>query len=506
MNTASGAVEIQHHMKKASIYLILMVLLAGFAAPALAQTSVPASADTGVQPESYFNSLQAQGAVSTTPPVDTAVTPAVDPAQLAVTSTTPTVVENTVPVAEPVVVAQVMPNYSSGGTPIDAAHGYNQSYLLTDMGQLRAEINELRILSDNTQNVGYDGGFYIKTTDNKFKFGINASVQGRFTTNIAEDSENGVTFNNRRSTLVFSGNVYTEKAPFAFVINLQSGQMVGLDVGYDFAPQFMVHFVRDAPVVAVENTESSARQMFILPSLLLGRFGVGDDVGLIFSGAFGKFSYAATVFNGIDGKGYSANVNNEFAYSTRLDYAVLGSLSPGECDLAYSAEPAISLGAGALFAHFEEATQARVMIGSGDIRFKYRGLSFRASSAWRQVDPDQFTRAQSDIAFSSNIGYFIIPKKLEIATRFSMLVDDLEGVGNNIAQATDVDTRMGGMLGGGDVIGDSDNEWEASLAMSYYLLKYNVKFQAQYMFMVDGIAGADDNVSHIGVVMAQLRF
>ena len=124
----------------------------------------------------------------------------------------------------------------------------------------------------------------------------------------------------------------------------------------------------------------------------------------------------------------------------------------------------------------------------------------------RQTDPDQFTIAQYDVAASAFASYFIIPQKLEMGIRYAGLFDDINNAGVNINMGTSNRTRLGGNLSGGDVGGDSDNEWETAVALNYYIQKYRVKLQAEYMMVVDGIAGPDDLVNHIGQMQVQLDF
>ena len=65
---------------------------------------------------------------------------------------------------------------------------------------------------------------------------------------------------------------------------------------------------------------------------------------------------------------------------------------------------------------------------------------------------------------------------------------------------------LGGLFDGVDEGSDAANEHAFSLALNYYINNTPIKLQAQYTFMIDGIAGSNDIVNHLGVAQAQIEF
>ncbi|MCP5464594.1 MAG: hypothetical protein H7A33_06185 [Deltaproteobacteria bacterium] len=246
--------------------------------------------------------------------------------------------------------------------------------------------------------------------------------------------------------------------------------------------------------------------MFLSYSIAADRFTLGGgSLGIYADGQIGPFSYLVGVWNGID-TDVAANPNNELAYSGRFTYNVLNSPSSGQTDFKYTEKPGLAVGVSGGYGHYDTGTQARVIVGSGDVQFKYKGYSLWLAGFWRQIDPDQFTQAQQDVAFSAYTGYFVIPKKLEIGVRASALFDDINESGLNIDYVTTNATRLGGNLSGGDVNGDADNEWEYTAGVNWYIKDTNIKFQTQYTLYVDGIPGPDDLVNHVFMAQIHLNF
>lgn len=392
--------------------------------------------------------------------------------------------------------------------------GSNATYMLTQIGELKAEIAELKrkLNKDTTGKVaGYDGSFFLQDPEGKFRLNINGRMQMRYSLIIAEDrgtpeEDAGHTFQIRRAFLMFHGYAFTKKASYFFLLMPQiATSLVFFDLAYEFHPAAALHGALDSILFTAEGSDSSGKLTFVSKSLLANRYDIGGSIGVYLSGAIKWFSYYAGVFNGLD-TGLGANVNNEMTYAARVDFSVLGEMSSGQGDLAHSEKPALRFGAGAIWGYYETGQQDRVLLGTADVRFKYRGFAFLAGGVYRQTDPGVFDRAQHDTGFMAQASYFVIPKKLELGLRTAALIDDMTNANVNINMGAGNITRLGGNLSGGDVDGDSDNEWEYTAGLSWYFSGFNAKVQAQYTLMIDGVPGPDDLVNHIGLVQVQLGF
>lgn len=381
---------------------------------------------------------------------------------------------------------------------------FNPAFLRTRFGALEAEILELKTGALGNDFAGYDGGFYIKSKDDQFKIKFNGRFQVRYINVVAEDIDDSHSFSLRRELFNVSGNAFGNKINFFSMYS--KGALVAFDLSYSFNKWFSVHAVGGSShALIAEVSDSSARLSFIEKSLVGRRYDLGGSLGLYITGGNNKFGYDLNIFNGIN-SGDGLNTNNELAYSGRLVYNVFGQMSSGQADIDHSDKPALTVGVGAIFGHYESQTQARLFASGADLRFKYKGLSLYTAAVFRQTDLDRYTRAQNDFGAVAQASYFIVPKKLEFAVRASGLFDDTTSANVNYNMGAGDMTQMGGELSGGDVGMDSDNEYEFAGALSYYAHGYNLKIQTQYSLVIDGIEGPDDRTNHIGIVQAMVGF
>lgn len=467
-------------------FKLLFVTLLFVPALAMAQNYQP--------PQSYYNSLPKNQQPTST---QTTQTPVEQPQPVETQITDPSTAQSS---NETFVVAQ-----NDQKDPLEDSNiNFNPAFLRTRFGALEAEFEELKKAKFGNELAGYNGGFFIKSADDQFKIKFNGRFQVRYAYIAAEDFDDGHTFVLRRGFLSISGNAYGDKVNYFTLY--ANGELVAFDVSYAFNDWFSLHAVGgDSHAIIAEVADSSGKLSFLSKSLVGNRYDVGGSLGLYITGGNSKFGYDLKIFNGIN-SGFKTNANNELGYSGRVVYNVFGKMSSGQADLAYSEKPALSVGLGAVFGHYEDNTQARLFASGADIRFKYKGLSLYTAAVFRQTDLDRFTRAQDDYGVVGQASYFIIPKKLELAARASALFDDTTNAGVNINMFAGNITRLGGNLSGGDVGLDSDNEYEFSGALSYYAFGYNLKLQAQYSMIIDGILGPDDRTNHIGMVQAMVGF
>lgn len=486
---------------KSFLVQALSVVLASIllTSPVFAQNSLIAGggqsqATSYTLPESYYNSINQSGT--------NVATNSAAP-ETAVTEPAPTQVSGADVTAPPTVVGQPIPEDKS-----------STSYVLNQIGVLRAEIDEIKANSgkpDAGQLAGYAGGFFIQDKDAKFKLNIGGRFQGRYGAIFAEDIQDVHSFQVRRVLMWFTGNAFDSKVLYGFILALNKpGPFVAGEIAYVFGDVLTAHLYADTTFVGFGTAQSSGKQQFISSAIADDRFNVGDSVGISLDGAIGKFYYYGAVYNGY-ATDLSLNANNELGFAGRLQYNILNTLSPGESDLVYSEKPGLAMGITGGYTNLEDGTQARLIVGTADAEFKYKGLTIRGEGMWRQTDPDQFTRAQYDVGFVGAVGYFVLPKKLEIVARASALIDDLTdaGVNLNMASCTSTGMKFSGSCAyqGDDIDGDSDNEWQYSGAINYYPFgSYNLKMQGEYTFVIDGIPGPDDRANHIVLVQAQVGF
>ncbi len=505
-------------MKKTYLLLLLLVFCLLFIAKTSWAEATSDNTKTTTEsgytlPESYYNSLKPIKSNTKAASTTTAK-------QTKTTAPLPSESQVAAPVAEPAKTNKAVPKVAKEETkkqeepiqtkPLQTEYKpkqYNLSYVVSELGAIRQEIEELKTGKGINKTAGYDGGFFMKSDDGKFLFNINGKMHIRYSLNIAEDLEDGHGFALRRISFVFSGNAFSEKFVYTAVLTPnKSTSLYIFEMGYTFHDYFNLFFSLQ-PIGQSAILLSSSGMAFITLSMPVYRFDYGGGLGLSATGSIGNFSYAVGVTNG-QATGYGSNTTTEMFYAARFDYSFLGgSTGSAQGDVSYSEKPVIVFGVGGAYGHMEDGTQARIIGGAADLRFKYKGISFLAGGHYRQIDPDQFTRAQTDIGAVAFLSYFPIPKKLEIAVRGDVLFDDITSAGNNLLMFAAGDTALSDNLAGGDLDGDSANEYAGTFCIGYYFAGKNAKIQAEYKYMLDGVStGADSRTYHIGQLQVQMGF
>jgi phosphate-selective porin OprO and OprP len=219
--------------------------------------------------------------------------------------------------------------------------------------------------------------------------------------------------------------------------------------------QFKVPFGRQ------ELTTSSGLQ-FVDRSLLTFEFTRGRDVGVMVGGQAqgGKLAYRLGMFNG-NAASQLSNANTKFQYDARVTFSPFGDVKYREGDLESTDKPLVAFAAQFEHNDLRNATNANDMltvIGGGDVVFKYRGLSLFGEYFFRRRTPEEGAAFDSP-GFNVQAGYFIVPKRLELALRFAGF-DPTDAVSGN-------DRR------------------EKGVAVNYLLHGHNVKIQADFRRLED---------------------
>jgi hypothetical protein len=368
-------------------------------------------------------------------------------------------------------------------------------------------------------DTGYDKGFFIKTCDGNYMLKVKGYMQLRFAFSDPEGTgNNGDSFLARRVRLNFSGNLINpnftylmefsfEGLPTATANNILHYAFLNYKISDPFQIEVGLHKV----FYNRQEITSNSKQQFIEHSLASNRFNLGRSIGVVVHGDINEkmFQYYLSVINGRNTKD-SVNTDAELGFVGKFMWNVMGDYGFEESNVSNSDDPSLVVGvAGALF--HEKSTvalgnQDRVIAGNADIGFKYKRLSVQGEGFYRNTDPNQILPAQTDLGYYLQAGYFIVPKHFEFAVRASGLLDDITGKGDNVNMGGDSMTGLGGANAGTDIGGDSDNEYEYSAVANYYFKGHDLKLQAQYTFLLDGVAGANDIVNHIAMMQVVAGF
>jgi phosphate-selective porin OprO and OprP len=350
--------------------------------------------------------------------------------------------------------------------------------------------------------VGYKKGAYIKTTDDRYSLKLRVRTQGIFSYEAREDRDNISTFKVRRARLLLGGNVYYPWMKYGTQITLEGGSASLRDAWieaayYDYAKprigQYKVPYDR-------EFLTSAFSLELIDRSIASSEFSLERDIGLQFSGKFfqDQFSYAVGIFNGSGAN--QSNQNTDFMYVGRMVYTPFGSYpySQGALDTPDHMKLAIGL-AGAYLPSLDPGERHSLAGSLGntsivpvtsdvyqltaDIAFKYLNISFEGGYHFRNIDPKEPTPhgKQDANGFYLQGGYFLIPKKLELAARYSWV------------DPNNPDTT------------DDNQKTEYTGGLSYYLSGHNLKLQANYSLFTTETADNDLD-DHLIQCMVTLAF
>jgi len=364
-------------------------------------------------------------------------------------------------------------------------------------------------LYPDVAQVGYDEGFYIKRSDEVFLLKISGMMQVRWTGTqrrtdnlrvygrTRQDDTGG--FEVQYLELNFDGQIHGPKLLYHISLigdtdRENAWQTYYAQILYECSEELVLSAgILDLPQ-GFNNLVADHKQLFVDRAMAEEVFNVGYTPGVALSGLlFGRLEYAVGVFNGIgnttDGPSRE-ELDTNFAYAASLIYHLLGDgVGDDETDLPFRRDPLWDVGGS--FAYHDDngdlsgsgfySIPDRVRRGRGiggyaeadltgtellqfgaHTAFRWRGFSLTAEWYLRVIDgegahsPWELLTDRSDpVHFQGGYieaGYFVLPKKLELAA------------------------RLGGIWDAG-----GDGTWEYTFGVNYYPFgSHNFKIQADF--------------------------
>jgi phosphate-selective porin OprO/OprP len=213
-------------------------------------------------------------------------------------------------------------------------------------------------------------------------------------------------------------------------------------------------------------------------------FSLGRQNGLAAMGNFadGMLELSAGVYNGLsDGEGINrGGVDTKHTAVVAARINAMGKMNMGEeGDIGWTEDAAMTLGAsysysdGSQTALGGDFTQDNIAV---DVNFKYMGWGIHGEYFFENQDPDNGSGKVEPQGFYAQAGYFLMPKKLEVAARYAMIDCD--------------DGLAGGSCSGNDELN------EVGVSLNYHWSKHNLKGQLGYWLLnEDGLDGEDINTN-----------
>lgn len=296
---------------------------------------------------------------------------------------------------------------------------------------------------------GYDKGFFIQSPDGKYRLNINGYLQGLFGYD-RQGGENAVGFRVQNARITFSGHLATKKLTYKLQLNLvkfKDELLLDAWMDYRFMEAVGIRFgQQDIPWIR-QTIISSSNLEFVDRSLATIEFlnaqdvdsdkdGIADkqtrngrDMGLVVQGTpFNKkMEYNIGLFNGSGTN--TTNFNNHLLYTARAVYNIMGDFGYEEGDYSFSETPQAFFGGSGNY-NVRDFTDRKITQLGAETGLKYKGFSAQGEFFFRNSSPGTTTLGTTnDFGYYAQVGYFAVPKHLEVAARASQVF--LEGLQND---------------------------------------------------------------------------
>jgi phosphate-selective porin OprO/OprP len=257
----------------------------------------------------------------------------------------------------------------------------------------------------------------------------------------------------------FEGSTFSGLEDAALTWDVSKKEAFEIKVG-----QYKVPFGR-------QESTSSERLEFVDRDILSGEFTHSRDVGVTLQGLiFGKkVNYRAGIFNG-NGRNKPTNDNSKYQYDALVTYSPWGDVKYSEGDFESKDHPLLALGV-----EFEDnnqfySTNANNLSWTtfgGVAVFKYRGFSTFVEAFDRKRTPQDGSASFHSNGWHVQAGYFVVRDKVELAFRYAAWDPTDQVPGND-------QTETGGAVG-------------------YFILKHDLKVQADFRALRDDSLGTTNH-------------
>lgn len=371
-------------------------------------------------------------------------------------------------------------------------------------------------------DAGYDGGFYVQNDEGTFKLKMTGRVQPKLeyvseTVPTAGEAAAGLnakrlSFSMRRAELGFAASIEDNlvfRVGLKHSTNSQNFNTVNVSYAtatYEVIPEFVVTVGMVGLPLSMMAEASS--KWFLLPeppiteiqddgienfTLTRGAFNVPDGLGVNFAGDISKFFYSVSVVNGAESN-YAFNPNRRVSFGARFGVNILDPVPGSMTDFECSSKPKLTVSAGTMYQSKRQDTNVTpaadikyIWTTSLGVALRWGGFAFTTEGYYRLTrvtNPGGAAWARGsldDVAYYAAAGYYIIPKKLEIAAQAAQIFR--EGPDNNANS-----------FGGG---------------LNYYIFDNNFKMQLAYTWTQDYddvFGNGQDNHIHNIALMASALF
>ncbi|MFA7406119.1 MAG: porin [Pelobacteraceae bacterium] len=361
-------------------------------------------------------------------------------------------------------------------------------------------------------------GFNFTSSDEKFKLSLGGRLQTRYTLVDSDDTTKTTpssTWEVKRIKFWMNGYAYTKDLTYLLQVDFVNGGSSKLlehaYVDYRLLDEVQLLAGQTKVPFGRQWLNSSGAQQFVDRSPASDAFRPGYDAGAKLHGdiAKGLVTYELGLYGGAgqSAKRATTGATTANAVATRLTFNPFGKMGTTESDLGNSAKPLLSVGAN-YYGNVLKKTTATALetnnitlagtsgwLGSGistfttgerididtwgfDAAFKWHGFSTQAEYLAGQAEGTTSNKILRAEGVYAQAGYFVIPKTLEAALRYSY-------IDPNRSKANDLRTDVQG-------------------AVSYYFNMHNLKIQGDVTDTHDQSRGRVDDMTYR--IQAQVTF
>ncbi|MEE9129055.1 MAG: porin [Phycisphaerales bacterium] len=180
---------------------------------------------------------------------------------------------------------------------------------------------------------GWDKGFFLGSTDGNFLLKVQGQLQARFVYNAQDksaDDDNRWGFENRRTKLIFSGNVIDPSWQYRIQTSASSDgggfRLQSAFIAKEFGDNWTLRIGQFKPPFMREELVSSSRQLAVERSLVNEEFNQDRSQGVELAYSGDQFNVAVMLNEGFDRDNTPALAEDtEFAITTRAEALLAGS-------------------------------------------------------------------------------------------------------------------------------------------------------------------------------------
>jgi len=331
-------------------------------------------------------------------------------------------------------------------------------------------------------------GFTLTSPDEKFQLTLGGVLQSRYTFTDMKAKPDSSKFEIKSLKLVLSGYAFNKDLTYEMQTNfVQGGSTKILERGY-----FNYRLTDEVQFLVGQTNVPFGRQWlnattgleFVDRSYASDAFRAGYDTGLKLHGKFADslLTYEVGVYGGVGQSTYRTTNNN--AVAARVTVNPFGPMPYNEGDLDSSTKPLLSIGAdyymntlkatfaapstttletnnvdlagsngwlGKGLSKFTRSENVDINSYSIDAAFKWHGVSLQSEYLWGEAEGNISHKLLRSEGFYAQAGYFVIPKTVELALRYSYVDLDRDSAKRHVVDTTG--------------------------AISWYINKHNLKIQ-----------------------------